>query len=225
MIPVSIHAPRAGRDLKPFVMDGDSRCFNPRAPCGARLETACHRMYNEAFQSTRPVRGATRRAALAGAVRCSFNPRAPCGARPHPTAATYTSTGFNPRAPCGARQWGLYTVVNKKGFNPRAPCGARRRGTWAISEEDKFQSTRPVRGATRPEYDSVQSEFVSIHAPRAGRDMIICSLWGRLGWFQSTRPVRGATRHSTRESGGFLRFNPRAPCGARQGSDSPRSPK
>ena len=33
---VSIHAPRAGRDLCSALPPPDTSCFNPRAPCGAR---------------------------------------------------------------------------------------------------------------------------------------------------------------------------------------------
>ena len=36
-------------------------------------------------------------------------------------------------------------------FNPRAPCGARRGATVWVSDDNEFQSTRPVRGATANE--------------------------------------------------------------------------
>ena len=56
---ISIHAPRVGRDAtrvwRPFCM----RDFNPRAPCGARLKHERESAGNYAFQSTRPVWGAT----------------------------------------------------------------------------------------------------------------------------------------------------------------------
>ena len=55
-----------------------------------------------------------------------------------------------------------------------------------------FQSTRPVRGATLQRSHLLLGCGVSIHAPRAGRDR--CSPLRRLS---------------------ALRFNPRAPCGAR----------
>ena len=122
---VSIHAPRAGRDRNLSRNLRRGSCFNPRAPCGARLPLHISFLYLS-----------------------SFNPRAPCGARPLSRSVARSTFGFNPRAPCGARH--LADVRKTLGlcFNPRAPCGARRRGTWAISEEDKFQSTRPMRGAT-----------------------------------------------------------------------------
>ena len=76
-------------------------------------------------------------------------------------------------------------------FNPRAPCGARLSAALMLDFILVFQSTRPVRGATFPLH-SLRTRFQ----------------------FQSTRPVRGATvligAHTK-----TLRFNPRAPCGAR----------
>ena len=56
----------------------------------------------------------------------------------------------------------------------------------------KFQSTRPVRGATPTR-----------HTPRTSSE------------FQSTRPVRGATAPMAYHKRRVRHFNPRAPCGAR----------
>ena len=69
-------------------------------------------------------------------------------------------------------------------FNPRTsqtPTGSRR-----------FQSTRPVWGATLAIFFTALLDKISIHAPRVGRD--------------TRRPPRSATAAD---------FNPRAPCGAR----------
>ena len=80
-----------------------------------------------------------------------------------------------------------------------------------------FQSTRPIRGATRGPYDPRQQTPISIHAPHTGRDglsadqfmgSLVISIHaphtGRdrppapdplpCAPFQSTRPIRGATR-------------------------------
>ena len=146
---ISIHAPRAGRD--------------PKKPC--RLKKSA------LFQSTRPVRGATRGRGYSSFRRTYFNPRAPCGARPltwlHPSTLTLH-------------------------FNPRAPCGARLYGETTVQLLLAFQSTRPVRGATYPYPAPPPPPPISIHAPRAGRD--ICN---GIDLDQS------------------VDFNPRAPCGAR----------
>ena len=56
---VSIHAPRVGRDMVPSMFSPSKRCFNPRAPCGARLLLLRLLLALYTFQSTRPVWGAT----------------------------------------------------------------------------------------------------------------------------------------------------------------------
>ena len=189
---VSIHAPRAGRDLRAEGQTDGRRGFNPRAPCGARRH---------------PLRELPRHR--------RFNPRAPCGARLSSELILTTQNGFNPRAPCGARHNSLQmccihavfqstrpvrgaTFQGTQGranvivsihapragrdrdhadlqrsaarFNPRAPCGARRLMLRMVRRGQRFQSTRPVRGAT----------LMSAHLPAFAA-------------FQSTRPVRGAT--------------------------------
>ena len=182
---VSIHAPRAGRDRDVGGLTGVDISFNPRAPCGARqllckMEHNLHHVSIHApragrdgltlsaltmmllFQSTRPVRGATFWTDRLDIKTYCFNPRAPCGARPSPTDLIASRESFNPRAPCGARP--LYLL------NP--------------SRTERFQSTRPVRGATakevtislfchifmgvtRHEYD-----FLGAHAPRPSFSVI-----------------------------------------------------
>ena len=62
-----------------------------------------------------------------------------------------------------------------------------------VGIEYKFQSTRPIRGAT-----------VSNNTRHTGHG------------FQSTRPIRGATSRLTASSKASMDFNPRAPYGARQ---------
>ena len=56
---ISIHAPRAGRDVHICAFSLELGHFNPRAPCGARPVTALFHDLTKVFQSTRPVRGAT----------------------------------------------------------------------------------------------------------------------------------------------------------------------
>ena len=116
-------------------------------------------------------------------------------------------------------------------FNPRAPCGARPVSQKIGCVFQRFQSTRPVRGATCSCIGACATVNVSIHATRDG----VLDL--HLYVFQSTRPVRGATHsrylgcplpkvsiHAPRAGRDHRRilgvyprrsFNPRAPCGAR----------
>ena len=167
---ISIHAPRVGRDPAEATSVGKLLDFNPRAPCGARLWFHSHksrgRYFNPrapcgarlsaidiphvptAFQSTRPVWGATMNPGVRTGAR-NFNPRAPCGARRKTPAPCAARCNFNPRAPCGARRNALSLPwASTLYFNPRAPCGARREVVKKMCREVLFQSTRPVWGAT-----------------------------------------------------------------------------
>ena len=114
----------------------------------------------------------------------------------------------------------------------------REGGDWFISNgltrKRGFQSTPPVRGATRA-LDAVReivhgisihapreggdhltvirggADSISIHAPREGGDIKL--LWADYGGmiFQSTPPVRGATLEAGLLSRGLCDFNPRPP--------------
>ena len=152
-------------------------------------------LLHEAFQSTRPVRGATAWDADQRKERYDFNPRAPCGARQPPRAAWRGgSRDFNPRAPCGARLDREIETSYDLNFKPRAPCGARPHTRGRYPGCVAFQSTRPVRGATSPPKTPPFTQKISIHAPRAGRDHERSLQMATKTQFQSTRPVRGATR-------------------------------
>ena len=144
--------------------------FNPRAPCGARrrsfITTSAQRYFNpRAPCGARPCgSGAT------AIFIVDFNPRAPCGARRGVSLTLMREVYFNPRAPCGARPVVLPVSTGPIDFNPRAPCGARQVKEMDIERLYKFQSTRPVRGATPWGVVHGIRRAISIHAPRAGRD-------------------------------------------------------
>ena len=124
---ISIHAPHAGRDLSLYIVQTHDNNFNPRAPCGARLTSRMYTLSAASFQSTRPMRGATLIPELAIRPMATISIHAPHAGRDHPPILKpYQEMYFNPRAPCGAR--------------PIA--GSISNSTW------KFQSTRPMRGAT-----------------------------------------------------------------------------
>ena len=122
---VSIHAPRVGRDL------------------------GYQSFYSfSAFQSTRPMRGATDYAFTRWTQTRCFNPRAPCGARPSSYGRYKSCRQFQSTRPV----WGA--------------TGAMAR----TSSANWFQSTRPVWGATTWTETAWAVADVSIHAPRVGRD-------------------------------------------------------
>ena len=190
--------------------------FNPRAPCGARLQPSYHLLSFILFQSTRPMRGAT-------GHRCSnsqpwhyFNPRAPCGARLFPFSEKFAYINISIHAPHAGRDlvnaqialleqisihaphagrdcFQLLMVTTVCDFNPRAPCGARRIPRFPHRSHNYNFNPRAPCGARRFKkmYDRVASG-ISIHAPHAGRD-------------SHNQPYIRLNRY----------FNPRAPCGAR----------
>ena len=194
------------------------RGFNPRAPYGARPRKVLKRLDRDEFQSTRPVRGATGSASHRKCRHKCFNPRAPYGARLAAVRADVRTRGVSIHAPrTGRDATDRAKPPDNPCFNPRAPYGARPVISCQWSVARKFQSTRPVRGAT------------------------ICTRgFALLKRFQSTRPVRGATGmgiglfdmlnvsiHAPRtgrdwfllrRSASVGCFNPRAPYGARRGA-------
>ena len=149
---VSIHAPRVGRDTLSPPTPKRSTSFNPRAPCGARLDISIDDTAVLEFQSTRPVWGATGQEVGWRNASSRFNPRAPCGAR----LVAKPSPGGLARFQSTRPVWGA---------------------TWMIqlyTGLELFQSTRPVWGATAALVLGEVAIGVSIHAPRVGRDGTAC---------------------------------------------------
>ena len=168
---ISIHAPRAGRDMRDDSAYSIRRHISIHAPrAGRNVIILRIRIEQSAFQSTRPVRGAT----------CMKQSR---------TFDLHISI-HAPRAgrDAASHAWSM----GPANFNPRAPCGARHTTITKSSNKRKFQSTRPVRGATITSVETHSRKQISIHAPRAGRD-------------------KRKKNYALIET----YFNPRAPCGAR----------
>ena len=107
------------------------------------------------------------------------------------------SAYFNPRTPCGVRRHIVLRCRDVGHFNPRTPCGVRRCPCPLPLSHVIFQSTHPLRGATR----SWNSERLALR-------------------FQSTHPLRGATFVCSINRSKTSYFNPRTPCGVRQPVDS-----
>ena len=212
---ISIHAPRAGSDCPQIGHAGRRSHFNPRSPCGERPGSSTTRPTPTRFQSTLPVRGATRErvwqfprellisihAPRAGsdhdilddhADETDFNPRSPCGERPSGIRPFPRHRDFNPRSPCGERPSGIRPFPRHRDFNPRSPCGERPVARSLRVQPMGFQSTLPVRGATSVAGDLCAGGIISIHAPRAGSDSYTYD------------PIEN-----------YDHFNPRSPCGER----------
>ena len=84
------------------------------------------------------------------------------------------------------------TESNSVNFNPRAPCGARHITNWILNANARFQSTRPVWGATS-----------GCHGPLL------------YAWDFNPRAPCGARQRRCKGRSTHGYFNPRAPCGAR----------
>ncbi len=168
---ISIHAPRAGCDVRSDAYARSHQDFNPRTPCGVRLD---------------PAR-----------ISCfcaNFNPRTPCGVRPHQSTTAHKMGDFNPRTPCGVRLIVSKVDTGGEPFQSTYPVRGATAGHSRRWKPCRFQSTYPVRGATRNTCNRLQGVRISIHVPRAGCDYASGdrSLTVKQT-FQSTYPVRGAT--------------------------------
>ena len=108
-------------------------------------------------------------------------------------------------------------------FNPRAPCGARRTEHGEAVIREKFQSTRPVWGATKAAAGDRPRQLISIHAPRVGRDGLH-ALFVQQGRISIHAPRVGRDAQPGERSWLCADFNPRAPCGARLGPALSLSP-
>ena len=145
------------------------------------------------FQSTPPVRGATKPPPVLPPPLEDFNPRPPCGGRrqhcPHRFQRHRISIHapraggdrfhrgpcrgrcyFNPRPPCGGRLHPRNTKPMPRHFNPRPPCGGRPSGASVRPATSDFNPRPPCGG--RPNATAQESIIET---------------------FQSTPPVRGAT--------------------------------
>ena len=168
--------------------------FNPRAPYGARRlwRRGCGSM--RAFQSTRPIRGATPWGGSSGIwarfqstrpIRGATDifPRllgyycisihAPHTGRDHLRlirflgTSTFQSTRPIRGATC-ARPWVI--LINDQYFNPRAPYGARPSKSATGRTKTDFNPRAPY-GARRVTFVCCSRvTMISIHAPHTGRD-------------------------------------------------------
>ena len=173
---ISIHAPLAGRDACFHGFAAMGLNFNPRAPCGARPPRAvvdqrfflisihaplagrdpagAERQCNQRkFQSTRPLRGATK-VALVEASAEGISIHAPLAGRDNPHKLIFIFGKISIHAPLAGRDLPAIFVS-------------------MISA--RFQSTRPLRGATCPYFHSFRlSIYFNPRAPCGARRRV-CS--------------------------------------------------
>ena len=167
------------------------------------------------FQSTHPLRGATagRNGVLPLEQFQSTHPLRGATQNKHQQFAVQEISIHAPLAGCDYSSH--HSRQDHRNFNPRTPCGVRRGSAMTYTERAKFQSTHPLRGATKALENHQKGEIISIHAPLAGCDPLRIMLRtrpsnfnprtpcgvGLIDWrsspslflFQSTHPLRGAT--------------------------------
>ncbi len=147
-LPVSIHAPRRGSDLRPFAPQ-------------LHLKVSIHA----------PRRGSDTAWRLTTTLPQRFNPRSPQGERPSCALSIIRWTSFNPRSPQGERLDPSQSTAWVKRVSIHAP----RRGSDVPYQRFhdrfyRFQSTLPAGGATSITPERHIDTHVSIHAPRRGSD-------------------------------------------------------
>ena len=188
--------------------------FNPRAPCGARPRFLIVSASTSAFQSTRPVWGATR--GSPGLRRLQdISIHAPRVGRDEPRAAKLDR---QPRFQSTRPVWGATWLT---GYSMERPIFQSTRPVWgatpihfALWQQSKFQSTRPVWGATFQWFCGFRcSVNFNPRAPCGARPRAAITE-ASAAYFNPRAPC-GA--RLTRHYGGNAarHFNPRAPCGAR----------
>ena len=171
----------------------DANGFQSTLPMRGATIVICFPIGITQFQSTLPMRGATKAVQLIdqddiisihaphagsdkdrdsrGSSRKNFNPRSPCGERRKRKARGHRPGYFNPRSPCGERLSQGRSCSSLFYFNPRSPCGERQCRACSSFFLLRFQSTLPMRGATRVCQENRRPECISIHAPHAGSDL------------------------------------------------------
>ena len=212
---VSIHALLAECDAGFFPEGGAFLCFNPRTPCGVRLQVPSRWWTLYKFQSTHSLRSAT-------------SPLKESNKKSRVSIHALL-------AECDIRLWLISRFLYS--FNPRTPCGVRHVLPALADIDMVFQSTHSLRSATAwLQWDNAQAP-VSIHALLAecdfcGRQIVavdevsihallaecdfqlfivsggqLVSIHALLA--ECDRSARaGKTSHGS--------FNPRTPCGVRR---------
>ena len=213
----SFAAPLAGRNKRRRPVGECRRRISIHAPLAGRDHVSRHQDADRpAFQSTRPLRGATQ-----------------------PLSSRLLRPYFNPRAPCGARLSARLSVTSAWIFQSTRPLrGATVRRLLPDERHFLFQSTRPLRGATSSRRTTGSSLTISIHAPLAGRDVAAGEADAGGGDFNPRAPcgarrsvsslvllrkthisihapLAGRDRPNGPKARPATNFNPRAPCGAR----------
>ena len=162
---ISIHAPLAGCDERHERSEDEVLHFNPRTPCGVRLQV-------------RPC----------SFPDCHFNPRTPCGVRLH---LHYLACGyfhFNPRTPCGVRRPAPDTPRCASEFQSTHPLRGATLVFFHFVREKNISIHAPLAGCDAVHREIERDRQISIHAPLAGCDICRVSLAVLILYFNPRTP-------------------------------------
>ena len=168
----------------------------------------------------------------------NFNPRTPCGVRRDCVLRFAGRQGISIHAPlAGCDNADIAEMCRRKKISIHAPlAGCDTAVPPSSIHATEFQSTHPLRGATRSGGDSsVSALFQSTHPLRGATEFNPTD--SEVVEFQSTHPLRGATEAyitaygrqtisihaplagcdilTDKHGNGYANFNPRTPCGVR----------
>ena len=191
--PISIHAPLAGCDSAISAMPSASPNFNPHTPCGVRPDYLDKRAAAYDFNPRTPC-GVRRRADQPPPLRRHISIHAPlagCDAEGHDYGAEQLISIHAPLAGCDCDGKGAAWTDAISIHAPLAGCDASAETLCHIPRP--FQSTHPLRGATKAVALEDAPIDISIHAPLAGCDKGADVTKLQTALFQSTHPLRGAT--------------------------------
>ena len=119
-------------------------------------------------------------------------------------------------APLAGCDTGIWYGIKDKVISIHAPlAGCDEFISFAKKGGKKFQSTHPLRGATRAKKTACTRLCISIHAPLAGCDVLETCLQSDRRNFNPRTPCGVRRCHGRRSPGTGRDFNPRTPCGVR----------
>ena len=146
-----------------------------------------------------------------------FNPRAPCGARRSVDRHCRLACSISTHAPLAGRDYSLnYELIPSQKFQPTRPLrGATSVAGYSTPLTLIFQPTRPLRGATYGLLVFCSGFHISTHAPLAGRDGGSIRCRQSQTYFNPRAPCGARRRRWSTRRSRTRHFNPRAPCGAR----------
>ena len=168
--------------------------FNPRSPCGERLNRS-NDIFDSRYISTHAPRAGSDVLPYASVKpRRIFQPTLPVRGATVVTNQLNSSFLFQPTLPVRGATYSVSSIPSLlPDFNPRSPCGERQKMIEEMEQLNKFQPTLPVRGATH--HHPILIRPVINFNPRSpcGERLNAFDLRACLDQFQPTLPVRGAT--------------------------------